>query len=394
MPILFLLRRYLVPKEGNLLSFALWVSVIGVVIGIVQLMLVLSVMSGFLDFLETKYTAISSDIVVIPKGSSSSEQIKKLLEAIPEVKATTPFGLGQSMVVKTGVAGVTLEGIDLGTASLVTDWDKILLAPPIQDSRVKAGQWIWLGSQLAKKLQASVGDSVEILIPGQKNQLEPFIVSGITKFGLYDHDLHYARIDLNVLKRIFNKENVSSLFKVKLKSGVPLYQGAKAIRSKLKQQVQIKTWNQINQNLFLAVEDQKRRLFLVLEIIVGLAGVNVISLLMMSAHYRRRDMAILRAMGLKARGVFLFFIAQGLVVGTIGVVVGVGSGILACKLVERFQPSILSEAIYNTSRLPFKIQLGDVLMISGAALTLCVVFSIVPALRAAYAKPVEALRYE
>ena len=113
MPLLFLLRRYLVPKEGNLLSFALWVSVVGVVIGIIQLMLVLSVMSGFLEFLEEKYTAISSDIVVIPRGSTPENKISEGLKTIPEVAAITPFGLGQSMLVKTGVAGVTLEGIDI-----------------------------------------------------------------------------------------------------------------------------------------------------------------------------------------------------------------------------------------------------------------------------------------
>ncbi len=394
MPILFLLRRYLVPKEGNLLSFALWVSVIGVVIGIIQLMLVLSVMTGFLEFLEDKYTAISSDMVVIPKNSAAKVNFPEIIHKIPEVQALTPFGLGQSMLIKEGVAGVTLEGIDLASSSQVTQWEQVWLAEPKGQSEVRNAHWIWLGSQLAKKIRAQVGDSVEIFIPGQKNQLEPFTVTAITKFGLYDHDLHYARIDLNVLRTIFNKTNSPVLYKVKIKEAVPLFRAARAVKVALQKNAQVKTWNQINQNLFLAVEDQKRRLFLVLEIIVGLAGVNVISLLMMSSHYRRKDMAILRAMGFKARGVFLFFLAQGAVVGAIGVSLGLGFGFLTCKLVEKYQPSILNEAIYNTNRLPFKIAVGDVLLISLAALGLCIVFSVLPALRAAYARPVEALRYE
>ena len=103
MAILFLLRRYLVPREGNLMSFALWVSVVGVVIGIIQLMLVLSVMSGFLSFLEKKYTFISSDMVAVPKGSLvSTYPLGDTLRKIPEVQAVSPFGLGQSMVIKDG----------------------------------------------------------------------------------------------------------------------------------------------------------------------------------------------------------------------------------------------------------------------------------------------------
>jgi lipoprotein-releasing system permease protein len=394
MPILFLLRRYLVPREGNLLSLALWVSVVGVVIGIIQLMLVLSVMSGFLDFLEKKYTFISSDIVVVPKGSVDASSFASKLKQRSEVEAVTPFGMGQSMILKEGVAGVTLEGIDLESASTVTPWESVWLAPPSQSQEVKNNHWIWLGVQLAKKIKAKVGDSVELFIPGQTTQLEPFVVTAMTKFGLYDHDLRYARIDLKVLRTIFHREMGNAFYKVKLKPGSPLFEVAKKIRSEFKDQAQVKTWNQINQNLFLAVEDQKKRLFLVLEIIVGLAGVNVISLLMMSAHYRRRDMAILRAMGLKARGVFLFFVAQGAVVGAIGVILGVGFGIAACKLAEKFQPSILSEAVYNTNRLPFKIELWDVALISLAAFFLCLLFSVIPALKAAYARPVEALRYE
>lgn len=376
------------------MSFALWVSVIGVVIGIIQLMLVLSVMSGFLEFLENRYTSISSHMVVIPLEADPSHKIAELLKNVPEVEAFSPFSLGQSMLVNQGVAGVTLEGIDLNSAYRVTDWKKIWLAPPISLQGENNSQWIWLGVQLAKKIRAKVGDSVEIFIPGQKNELKPFKVTALTKFGLYDHDLHYARIDGAVLRKIFRKSVSTQLYKVKVKQNVPLFRAAAAVRSEVKKIAKVRTWNQINQNLFLAVEDQKRRLFLVLEIIVGLAGVNVISLLMMSTHYRRKDIAILRAMGLRARGVFLFFLAQGTVVGAIGVIFGVGFGVIACALAEKYQPSILNEAIYNTSRLPFKIEIGDVVVISAAALALCIVFSIIPALRAAYARPAEALRYE
>ena len=99
-------------------------------------------------------------------------------------------------------------------------------------------------------------------------------------------------------------------------------------------------------------------------------------------------------MGMRLWQVFAFFVLQGTAVGTTGIVIGIFAGLGTCKLVERFQPSILSEAIYNVTRLPIRVEWNDVVMVAAVAFITCVVFSVLPALRAALSRPVTALRYE
>lgn len=391
-----LLHRCLFPEKGNLTALALWISVAGVALGIVQLMVVLSVMSGFQNFLRDSYTRITSEIVVIPRNSrDAGPEFRMGLNGSAGVAAVSPFALGAGMILKNGVGGVILEGIDFESSAKVTPWESIWLEKPLHAEQTKTPHWLWLGKQLADKLKVKRGDTVNVLVAeGTSKKIIPFTVTAITKFGIYDHDLHYARIDLATLRTLFKKEGVEPMYKVKVKPGAEIDATAEALKDKLGATASVKVWSEINQNVFLAVEHQKKLLFLVLEIVVALAAMNVVNLLMMSSHQRKRDMAILQAMGLRLRSVILFFVAQGAAVGAVGIGAGIVLGLGVCRLVERFQPAILSEAVYNVTRLPVRVEFFDVAVVSVVAFVLCVVFSLLPALRAALARPVDALRYE
>jgi lipoprotein-releasing system permease protein len=312
------------------------------------------------------------------------------------VLAATPTGLGQGMILKDrGVGGVMLEGVDLNTTGEVTPWKKIWVDPPAPDAARKYPNWIWVGAQLAKKLQVKQGDTVNVLLAGEEaKKVVPFVVTAITKFGIYDHDLRYAYIDLKLQDQLFHHEDLEPIYKTKVKPGVSLDAVADELDDSMGKMAVIKKWSDINQNIFLAVQHQKKMLFLVLEIIIALAAMNVVNLLMMSSYQRRRDIAILRAMGMRLGGVLLFFVAQGAAVGVVGVFFGVILGYVVCHLVERFQPAILSEAVYNVTRLPIRIELGDTILVCVVALILCILFSLIPAVRAALSRPVKALRYE
>lgn len=394
---LFLLKRYLFPRAGSLLTFALWISVVGVALGIVQLMVVLSVMSGFQDLFRKNYTRISSELIVIPRGGRAYDpKFSDRLSKIPGIKAITPTALGQAMLMKDGaVGGAVLEGVDPKTSSGVTPWKEIWLEKPRFDLQESNPNWIWIGKQLADKLNAKPGDTVELLIADRDARtVIPFVVTAITKFGIYDHDLRYARADLSVIQRLFHRADAEPIYKTRLDDIDRIDRVAESVRNEFGQAATVRLWSEMNQNIFLAVQHQKKMLFLVLEIIVALAAVNVINLLMMSSQARRRDVAILRAMGMRFKSVTAFFVFQGAAVGAAGILVGIAAGYLVCQLMRVFQPKFLSESVYNVTYLPVRIEVVDVALVGAVGLVLCVLFSVIPAISAALTRPVTALRYE
>jgi lipoprotein-releasing system permease protein len=391
-----LLRRYLLPRHGNLLSFALWISVAGVALGVVQLMVVLSVMTGFIELFERNYTRISSEIIVVPRPDSTvAENIPASILGTPGVQALSPAELAQGMIIRNGVGGVVIEGIDRATTEQVTPWKSIWQAPPRLDLEAKNPYWIWIGSQLAKKLNVKVGESVDMMVAeGKSRRIVPFVVTAIVKFGIFDHDLRYVRVSLDVLNEVFRRHHLEPLYKVKIAPGYTVDGVAQALRASMGKRVNVKRWSDVHHNVFLAVNHQKQLLFLILQIVVGLAAMNVVNLLMMSTHQRKRDIAILRAMGMRFSQVLQFFVVQGAAVGLVGVLSGLVLGFIACGFIEHFQPALLSEAVYNATRLPLRLRWSDVGIIAGSGFALCLVFSFIPAMGAALSRPVGTLRYD
>lgn len=394
--VLFLLKRYLIPRRGGLLPFALWLAVLGVALGVTQLVVTLAIMSGFEEVLKESYVRISSHMVVVPRADRRvSPDFAKTLVETPGIVAATPAILAQGMAIHDGsVGGVVLEGIDVDgpfPSGKVTDWNEVWQAPPLAVPEGKP--WIWLGVQIAKKLGVKPGDTIDVLLPDRQGETSvQFFVSAVTRFGIYDHDLRYARVDRRLVEKLFDREGFETMWKMRVEPGRSLPKVADALREQLGPRVQVKLWSDVNQNIFLAVQHQKKMLFLVLALVVGLAAVNVINLLLMSAHQRRRDVAILRAMGFPFRSVFAFFLLQGGGAGCLGIVGGGLLGAACVAAIARWKPAFLSEAIYNVRELPVRLRLEEVGLVAAVALVLCLVLSAIPALRAAMDRPAEALR--
>jgi ABC-type lipoprotein release transport system permease subunit len=147
-PILFILRKYWWPERGGLVGFGVWISVVGVALSVALLMVVLAIMSGFTEVFQRNYTRIESDIVVAPYSSAEiSGEIASALNAEAAVQAFTPIKLSQGMVLKNGVGGVVLEGVDWKTTGQVTPWNELWVEKPKDYGKPfpQEAHWIWLG---------------------------------------------------------------------------------------------------------------------------------------------------------------------------------------------------------------------------------------------------------
>lgn len=393
-----LLQRYLFPRRGGLLPFALWLAVVGVMLGVAQLVVTLAIMSGFEEVLKESYVRISSHMVVVPRPDRRLDRsFVKTIRETRGVVAVTPGILAQGMALHDGsVGGVVLEGIDVDgdtPSAKVTPWNDVWQSPP--QTAPEGTPWIWLGVQIANKLGVKPGDTLDILLPDREGETTvKFFVAAVTRFGIYDHDLRYARVDRKLVEKLFQRDGFEPMWKIRLAPTANLEAVAESLRESFGPRVQVKLWSDVNQNIFLAVQHQKKMLFLVLALVVGLAAVNVINLLLMSAHQRRRDIAILRAMGFPFRSVFAFFLLQGGGAGCLGIFGGIALGGALVLAIAQWKPRFLSEAIYNVRELPVRLRIEEVGLVAAVALALCLLLSAIPALRAALDRPAEALRHD
>jgi lipoprotein-releasing system permease protein len=151
---------------------------------------------------------------------------------------------------------------------------------------------------------------------------------------------------------------------------------------------------QMNRNLFKALKLERRVMFIILVLIILVAAFNIASSLIMMVMGKTKDIAILKAMGATERSIRKIFVFNGMVIGSIGTILGLFLGLVVCAVLKRYDIHELTGDIYYfTTTLPVKLEFTDVASIIAAALLICFFATLYPALQAAKLSPVEAIRY-
>jgi lipoprotein-releasing system permease protein len=170
-----------------------------------------------------------------------------------------------------------------------------------------------------------------------------------------------------------------------------------AISRKIKQAIgggyTIENWKQMNRNLFSALRLEKTVMFIILALIVMVAAFNIAGSLVMMVMEKRKDIAILKAMGATAKSIGRIFVIKGLMIGLVGTLLGTGAGLTLCTLLKRYSFIHLPADVYYISTLPVDLKVTDVLLITTSALLICFAATLYPARQAAGVDPVEAIRH-
>ncbi len=392
---LFISWRYLATKrKEKFISLISVISVLGVAIGVMALIIVIAVMTGFDKDLRDKIVGNFSHITVTSFKNIDNEEYDRLIKKIapnPHVVGISPNLQGQ-VLVKEGnkFFAVALKGIDPYTEPLVTKINKYVVSGRM-DTLAKEG--VIIGKELAMSLGVGVESNLLIYSP-TGNQYNLKIV-GLFNSGMYDYDLNLIFTNIKTAQDILGMGSNYSSVAIKL-DDLYLAQRVRAdLINALGGEYLLKTWTEANQSFFAALKLEKLTMFIILTLIILVASFNIISTLIVLVVEKTKDIGILKAIGMSARQIRSIFIYEGAIIGLLGIFFGTAGGIGLCVLLKKYQFIELPQDIYYINKLPVYIALWpDIALIVMAAIVITLISTIYPASKAAGLKPVEALRYE
>ncbi len=408
----FIGLRYTRARQNTrFVSFITFSSFIGIAIGVWALITVLSVMNGFQLEIRDRLLGMTSHATISRAFGKMSnwQHLQKQIESHDQVIASAPYIMREGMLLHgKNVNGVAVRGIDPQQEKRVASvHNKIIDGSYRLLERTKYG--ILLGKYLARSLDAYVGSKVTLVIPSLNispvdvsPRMKRFTVVGIFEAGHSQYDSQMALIRLEDAQKLFKMKNQVDGIRLKL---TDMYQApiiSRDIAEQLKGFYHVLDWTQYHANLFRAIKIEKNMMFIILSLIVAVAAFNIVSTLVIVVNDKKSDIAILRTLGATSRQIMFIFIIQGTLIGLVGTLLGVISGVATATHIHVIVPFIenllgfkfLSADVYLITELPSHMKWSDVGLIAIISFSLTVLATLFPAWRASHVKPAEALRYE
>ncbi len=408
----FISWRYLKRRRANFfVSAVTMIAVLGVAVGVMTVVVVLAVMTGFDKELEEKITKNLPPVIVRREGKIRDyEEVIGKLEKMEHVRRAVPFLQGEGLLkYRDRLCGVSVMGVDSDRQDVIADISRTLQHGRVDFSeRVRLEgrkkvpvHGILLGRELAMRLGAMTGVSVQCIsasLSKKSGSLVPSLVeyevAGIFASGMYEVDNVLAYVSLKSAQELFKTGDLAGGIELKLDDIYGADEISRKVERALGPPFFATSWMERHRNLFSALRLEKTAMFVILALIILVAAFNISSTLIMVVIEKTKDVGILKSIGVANTGIMGIFVFEGMLIGLLGILLGLGGGFALCGLLKKYPIIRLPSDIYPIDRLPVQMSAPDLISISVVAFVMSLLAALYPAWKAGRVQPVEALRYE
>ena len=417
--------RYLrARRRERFVSVIALISLAGVTLGTFVLTVTLAVMSGFQEDLRDRLLAFTPELTVerTDGGIFNAAELRKKLEAMPEVSAVAPYVTSQVMAVgstESGapgyVSGGILRAVQVTDNNVLTELKRTLQSGSLEGlehtypvavvdqgkKRMADLPGAIVGASLASELGLRVNDPMILISPASlanamgAPRLKRFVVTGFFHSGMFEFDSSLIFVDLKYGRALLADDpQLQSGLEARLHDMFDAPKVRAEVEAMTGPEFKVTDWTEANAPLFSSLKLEKMTDFLVLLLIVLVAAFNIVATLVMVVMERRKEIAILRAMGARAASIASIFLCEGALLGLIGTTIGVGAGFVSSFLIGKYHLIHLPADLFMVSAVPVRLYPLNFILVAVVAIVLCVVAALYPALEARSLSPVEVIRYE
>lgn len=409
---LFVGLRYTRSRRRNhFISFISLFSVLGIALGVIALIIVLSVMNGFHKEIRERILGMAShgDVRALDGSMDEWRLAMEQVRRHPEVLAAAPYIQAQAMLTHNQyVSGALIRGVNPVIEKDVVDVAQHMREGHLDDLRA-GGYGIILGRELAQALAVEVGSKVTLVVPrmtvtitGSMPRLRRFTVVGIFEVGMHEYDSGVAMIHIRDAARLLRMGDAVTGVRIRIRDVWQARRVSLQLANSLPGVYRVLNWTDYHRNFFAALKMEKRMMGLLLFLIVVIAAFNIITTLVMMVVDKQSDIAIMKTFGASPGMIMRIFVVQGATLGVVGTALGTVLGLLlafnvegAVAAIERaFGIHFIDPSVYYISKLPSDVQWSDVVMVAGGSLLLSLLMTLYPAWKAYRTEPAEALRHE
>lgn len=399
----FLALRYLRSRHKRGLARVTSIAaVLGICMGVAALIVALALANGFRDEMREKILQGTAHLSVIRADGRAIEDYSELanrlrqVEGVVSASPTTYDGALARGTKDSGYAvirGIEKEG---SQSAQVRQWVTDGSVGPLFETTPAAELPIpnaLVGAELAARLGISTSDVFQIVPASETGGATRRLrAAGIFRSGLFEYDSTWIYVAFETASEFAGNNHAASVMSVQVSDPDNVKQVSASVATTLGNSYTLVDWQQANQPLFAALALERRMGLFIIGLIIAIAALNITTMLILVVVERRRDIAILNALGATRAGVMLLFIIEGAVVGAIGAAAGVVLGLIACFAGNYFKLVSLPADVYSISNVPLIAQPGEITLAALIAFALSVLATIYPARTASRMRPVEALR--